>query len=57
MKQKLVNYRVYDKKGQYHHSYQIKDDAITCAKHVNGSVKELNEEFEKEIFNAKKTKK
>ena len=57
MNQELVKYRVYDKKGQYHHSYQIKDDAIECAKHVSGSVKELGGDYEKEIFNAKKLKK
>ena len=57
MNQELVKYRVYDKKGHYHHSYQIKNDAIDCAKHVGGSVKELGDDAEKEIFNAKKVNK
>lgn len=42
MKQtELVKYRVYDKRGNYHHSYLIKQDAISCAKLIMGSVKEV----------------
>lgn len=57
MNQELVRYRVYDKKGQYHHSYVLEEDAITCAKHVMGSVKMIGEDSEKEVFIVNKKKK
>ena len=57
MKQELVKYRVYDKKGEYHHSYTSKNDAINCAKYVSGSVKSVKDDQEEEVFNAKKLKK
>ena len=54
MNQELVKYRVYDKKKRYHHSYLFKDEAINCAKYVSGSVKIIEDDGEKEIFNSKK---
>ena len=54
MNQELVKYRVYDKKKRYHHSYLLKDEAINCAKYVSGSVKVIEDDGEKEIFNSKK---
>lgn len=57
MKQELVRYRVYDKKGHYHHSYILEDDAITCAKQVMGSVKIIDSDSEKEVFVVSKKKK
>ncbi len=57
MNQELVRYRVYDKKGHYHHSYISEDDAITCAKHVMGSVKIIENDSEKEVFVVSKKKK
>ena len=54
MNQELVKYRVYDKKGEYHHSYLFEHDAINCAKYVSGSVKSIKADGEKEIFNSKK---
>jgi len=57
MNEKLVKYRVYDKKGEYHHSYISKNDAINCAKYVSGSVKSVKDSEEKEIFTSKKEKK
>lgn len=57
MDQELVRYRVYDKKGHYHHSYISEDDAITCAKHVMGSVKIVESDSEKEVFIVNKKKK
>lgn len=54
MKQELLKYRVYDKKGKYQQSYLSEDDAISCAKHVSGSVKSVKDYDEKEIFNSKK---
>lgn len=57
MNQELVKYRVYDKKGQYHHSYLVESDAINCAKYVLGSVKSVKPDGEKEIFNSKKQSK
>ena len=43
-------YRVYDKKGAYHHSYSKESDAINCAKHILGSVKIVDGKQEEEIF-------
>jgi len=57
MNQELTRYRVYDKKGQYHHSYISEEDAITCAKHVMGSVKIIENDSEKEVFVVSKKKK
>tara|TARA_A200000159_G_C7292793_1_gene326483 strand:+ start:759 stop:932 length:174 start_codon:yes stop_codon:yes gene_type:complete len=57
MNQELVRYRVYDKKGQYHHSYISEEDAINCAKHVMGSVKIIETDSEKEVFIVSKRKK
>ena len=64
MKNKPVFYRVYNRKGEYHHGYSATLDgsigwAIDCAKTVNGFVKEVfSDKTEKEIFNCqKKTKK
>lgn len=54
MNQELVKYRVYDKKGQYHHSYLVENDAINCAKYISGSVKSVKPDGEKEVFNSKK---
>jgi hypothetical protein len=54
MNQELVKYRVYDKRKKYHHSYLLKDEAINCAKYVSGSVKVVEDDGEKEIFNSKK---
>ena len=48
---------MYDKKGQYHHSYISEEDAITCAKHVMGSVKIIENDSEKEVFVVSKKKK
>ena len=57
MNKELVKYRVYDKKGEYHHSYISKNDAINCAKYVFGSVKSVKDGEEEEVFSAKKVKK
>lgn len=38
MSEKLVAYRVLDRRNQYHHSYIDLDFAIDCAKHIGGSV-------------------
>lgn len=57
MNQELTRYRVYDKKGQYHHSYISEEDAVTCAKHVMGSVKIIENDSEKEVFVVSKKKK
>ena len=60
MKNKAVLYRVYNRKGEYHHAYSatLKGSllwAIDCAKTVHGSVKEVYEDkTEKEIFTSKK---
>jgi len=60
MKSKPTLYRVYNSKGEYHHAYNSSlegalDWAIDCAKTVNGSVKEVNDEgTEKEVFSCKK---
>ena len=54
MNQELVKYRVYDKRKKYHLSYLLKDEAINCAKYVSGSVKVIEDDGEKEIFNSKK---
>jgi|TARA_R100000664_G_C2745023_1_gene132908 hypothetical protein len=54
-----VNYRVYNRKGQYHHCYSPSlegalDWAIDCAKVVHGSVREVYPDGEeKEIFSVK----
>jgi hypothetical protein len=53
-------YRVYNKRGEYHHAYNASLEdalswAIDCAKRVNGSVTEIsNSGKEQEIFNCKK---
>ena len=63
MKSKATLYRVYSRKGEYHHAYNSSLDgalgwAIDCAKRVNGSVVEVLENGdEKEIFTSKKEKK
>ena len=63
MKSKPVLYRVYNRKGEYHHAYSatLKGSllwAIDCAKTVHGSVKEVYEDkTEKEIFTTKKNAK
>ena len=65
MKQKPILYRVYTKKGEYHHGYSAKlkgsrDWAIDCAKAVRGIVKEVyaDDDTEKLIFDyGKKVKK
>lgn len=41
MKQKLVKYRVYDKKGRYNHSYLLIEDARYCANYIGGTAKEI----------------
>tara|TARA_Y100000004_G_C8904522_1_gene408052 strand:- start:94 stop:291 length:198 start_codon:yes stop_codon:yes gene_type:complete len=64
MKLKPILYRVYTKKGEYHHGYSAelkgsRDWAIDCAKTVRGFVKEVYEGYETEklIFDYnKKTK-
>tara|TARA_B100000519_G_scaffold52091_1_gene42681 strand:+ start:8574 stop:8774 length:201 start_codon:yes stop_codon:yes gene_type:complete len=63
MKSKPVLYRVYTRKGEYHHAYNASLEgsllwAIDCAKTVSGSVKEVFEDkTEKEVFNCIKNKK
>ena len=57
MNKELTKYRVYDKKGEYHHSYTSKDDAINCAKYVSGPVKSVKDNEDKEVFNSEKKKK
>jgi|TARA_R110000824_G_scaffold197377_1_gene380778 hypothetical protein len=60
MKSKLILYRVYNHKGEYHHGYSpvLKGSlgwAIDCAKTVNGSVKEIfDDETSKEVFSCTK---
>ena len=44
MSTELVRYRVVDKDGRYHHSYTSKADAMACAKHIGGKVKEVKKE-------------
>jgi len=62
MKSKATLYRVYNKKGEYHHSYSATlkgavQWAIDCAKTISGSVNEVSENgIETEIFNCKKSK-
>ena len=56
MKSKPTLYRVYNRKGEYHHAYSAILEgslawAIDCAKTVHGSVKEISEDgTEKEVF-------
>ena len=56
-------YRVYNKKGEYHHTYNAKldgalDCAIDCAKRVSGSVREVSPAGkETEIFACAKSSK
>lgn len=58
MKAKPILYRVYTKKGEYHHGYSAKLDgsrdwAIDCAKTVRGRVTEVYDDVnapEKAIF-------
>lgn len=55
-------YRVYNKKGDYHHSYSDLEDAICCAKYVLGFVQEVlnpenenaSEKMEVKVFDATK---
>jgi hypothetical protein len=61
MKNNRVLYRVYNRKGDYHHSYGTTLDgsldwAIDCAKKIQGSVTAVleDEEEEEEIYNFKK---
>ena len=60
MKSKATLYRVYNRKGEYHHAYSPSLEgalvwAIACAKTVNGSVREVFEDgTEKEVFTFKK---
>ena len=60
MKSKPTLYRVYNRKGEYHHAYNSSLEgglgwAIDCAKTVNGSVKEVCDDgSEKEIFSCTK---
>jgi hypothetical protein len=60
MKSKKTLYRVYNRKGEYHHAYNSALDgaldwAIDCAKTVNGSVKEVCDDgTEKEVFTCSK---
>jgi len=55
-----ISYRVYNRKGQYHHCYSNQLEgaltwAIDCAKTVQGSVREVCENGEeKEVFSFKK---
>lgn len=55
MSEKLVAYRVLDKRSQYHHSYIDLDFAIDCAKHIGGSVVDV--ESEVKIYSSKNDKK
>ena len=63
MKSKENLFRVYNRKGEYHHAYNSALDgalglAIDCAKTVNGSVKEvLDDGTEKEVFSCSKKSK
>tara|TARA_B100001094_G_C17392627_1_gene422016 strand:+ start:241 stop:441 length:201 start_codon:yes stop_codon:yes gene_type:complete len=52
MKQKPILYRVYTKKGEYHHGYSAKLEgsrnwAIDCAKTVRGRVTEVYDDENK----------
>ena len=49
---KSVRYRVFDKNGNYHHSYMKYSDALNCAKYVGGRVAEV----EKDNFDPSKDK-
>ena len=56
MNSKSTLYRVYTRKGEYHHCYNGYLDgalgwAIECAKRVNGSVVKIEGEKEVTIFN------
>tara|TARA_A100001201_G_C4074447_1_gene196904 strand:+ start:437 stop:646 length:210 start_codon:yes stop_codon:yes gene_type:complete len=63
MKSKTTLYRVYSRKGEYHHAYNPSLDgalgwAIDCAKRINGSVVEVFENGdEKEVFACQKKNK
>ena len=60
MSKKSVIYRVYTRKGQFHHCYSALLEgalgwAIDCAKVVGGSVKEVTPEgVETEVFSCSK---
>lgn len=57
MKQeKQMLYRVYNQKDEYHQSYSEKEDAISCAKHIFGKVKIVEDDGENQIFNCAKKK-
>ena len=49
---KSVRYRVFDKDGNYHHSYMEYSDALNCAKYIGGRVAEV----EKDNFNPSEDK-
>jgi len=64
MKSKPILYRIYTKKGDYHHGYSAelkgsRDWAIDCAKAVRGIVKEVydGDTTEKLIFDFNKKSK
>ena len=56
MSKKSLSYRVYTRKGQFHHCYSTALEgalgwAIDCAKVVGGSVREVSDEgIEIEVF-------
>ena len=54
---KNKKYKVYTKKGEFHHGYNasLKGSlswAIDCAKTINGSVVEVDENGEEKVFGA-----
>ena len=60
MSKKSLSYRVYTRKGQFHHCYSTALEgalgwAIDCAKVVGGSVREVSDEgIEIEVFTCSK---
>ena len=62
MKKEVIHYRVYTKKGEYHHGYSAKLEgsrnwAIDCAKTIRGRVTEVYDDVdgpEEAIFDCNK---
>ena len=62
MKKEVILYRVYTKKGEYHHGYSAKLEgsrgwAIDCAKTIHGRVTEVYDDIdgpEEAIFDCNK---
>jgi len=55
MSEILVAYRVLDKRSRYHHSYVDLDFAIDCAKHIGGSVVDV--ESKQTVYSVENDKK